>query len=96
MTRRRRLLLLALALLLLGGYGITAVAGAGWLSRARAYRAGTCVHRTGETVRPTSCADPDALRIAARVAARADCPPVTALAFTARHGNRFVLCLVPA
>jgi hypothetical protein len=97
MTRsRRRLLLLGLVLLLVAGYGVVTAVGSGYLSSTRSYRAGTCVHRAGNTVEPAACAGPDALRIAARVSATRDCPPATVLAFTARGGDRFVLCLVPA
>jgi hypothetical protein len=96
MTRSpRRLLLLALVLLLVTGYGVATAVGSGYLSGTRSYRTGVCVHRAGDTVEPAACAGPEALRIAARVSAARDCPRETMLAFTARGGDRFVLCLVP-
>ena len=89
-------MLLALALLLLAGYAVATAVGSGYLSGTRSYRAGTCVHRAGDTVEPAACSEPAALRITDRVTSAADCPRETVLAFTARHGDRFVLCLVPA
>jgi hypothetical protein len=95
MTGSRRLLLV-LALVLLAGYGVTTAAASGYLSGTRAYRAGTCVHRVGDSVEPAACGGAGALRIADRVTAAPDCPRQTELIFTARGRDRFVLCLVPA